>query len=198
MNIKKLPIIAFPTPVLPGGRVVLHVIHPQEQALAKVCCAQGGLGLMMTNSTKNNDFNRILSIGAYAEMVDFYNDMDGIPHLVFEAKQRIQIVDIHHENNLKIANTIQLPAWLPEKISTQEQELANQLRAIYQQHPELNLLYIKENFEDSTWVCQRWLEIIQMPTLEKYRLLSKPSVEETKAFLTEYLAAATESEQELR
>ena len=101
---------------------------------------------------------------------------------------------MHHENDLKIANAIKLPDWTPEKISTQEQELADQLRTIYQQHPELNLLYIKEDFEDSTWVCQRWLEIIQMPTLEKYRLLAKPSVQPTKEFLTEYLASATESE----
>ncbi len=187
MHYQNVPILAFTTPILPGGRVVIRIINEDEHALMQACCQCQGLGLMLSGKTANDNHKRIFAIGTFAQLLDFYLGENGLLHLVFEAKQRIQLLNIHYNKNLRTADILYLPPWPEQALEQTEAILAQRLREIYQRCPELNLLYTQAKFDDSAWVCQRWLEIIQIPTLEKYRLLAKPSCEAAKAFLTAYV-----------
>lgn len=189
MMTEKLPIIAFPTPILPGGRAVIQLTNAEDNALIKAYYQYGGIVLAMVHSTHNPAYGRILPVATYAQVIDFYVKNE-ITHVVFDGQHRIQITDIAYFDALRLGQVARLPDWPEEELQQQEQILAQKLQDIYSQFPELSRLYAHEHFDDASWLCQRWLEIIEMPVLEKYHLLSRPSAQDTKDFLIQNVLMA--------
>ena len=75
-------------------------------------------------------------------------------------------------------------------------ELKQRLEEVFNNYPEIARLYPDRNFEDPTWVCNRWLELLPLPGEVKQDLLSENNFSQMLAYLAQ-LFAENEQQNEL-
>jgi uncharacterized protein len=92
------------------------------------------------------------------------------------------------ELGVRRAEVESLPNWPSIHSDFSDDLLANRLREVFDQYPELDELYPDKQFEDATWLCQRWLEILPMPIYEKQMLIAKQNSEAARQFLRRLIA----------
>ncbi len=76
-----------------------------------------------------------------------------------------------------------IPQWPEVKIRNDQRILAEKLKQMFNKHPELNQLNLKKEFNNLSWLCQRWLEILPVPACEKQALLNTPNCQDTYDYL---------------
>ncbi|GAB3519807.1 LON peptidase substrate-binding domain-containing protein [Photobacterium alginatilyticum] len=76
-----------------------------------------------------------------------------------------------------------IPQWPEVEIRNDQIVLADKLKQMFNKHPELNQLNLKKEFNNLSWLCQRWLEILPVPASEKQALLNTPNCQDTYDYL---------------
>ncbi len=183
---EKLPLFPLPSQILPEGMLPLRIFEQKYQRLIKESLNKyRGFGVVMVDNRKISNFGQIMPIGTRVEIVDFYTLADGLLGVTVHGVEKFRLHHIHVElDGLKVADIEPLPNWSEEAPNLTEQHLAEKLQDVFSQYPELDELYENKEFNNISWLCQRWLEILPMPVLEKQVLIENSSNRQSRAFLS--------------
>jgi Lon protease-like protein len=193
-----IPIFPLSICLLPQGYTQLRIFEPRYKRLVSESIKSGlGFGLCMLADDKKT----ILPIGTLAQIIDFETLEDGLLGISIQGQQTFTIKQITVENDgLKRADVSLMASW-PSVIieqhnaqphvhqleSKKDNLLSNTLKQILQQYPQHLARYSNENFNDITWVCQRWLEIIPLSSKEKYQCINSHDHRLAKSFLLDII-----------
>jgi len=132
----------------------------------------------------NDDKKHMLPIGTLCKIIDFETLDDGLLGISIQGEKKFHLKDFTIEADGLKRGTIEIIDDWPtsiiniaesKKISpsqTTEKMLSDTLREILNQYPEHLAQYQNEHFDDISWVCQRWLEIIPLSAAEKYHCIN--------------------------
>ncbi|WP_256371949.1 LON peptidase substrate-binding domain-containing protein [Aliidiomarina sp. B3213] len=191
---KQIPLFPLSSVVLPGGRMKLRIYEPRSLSMVKEAMKNNaGFICASLNSKGNTDENtHIHPIGTIVEIVDFDALNDGMLGITVQGARLVRIFNITTDKTnlrrgdiefLEHNSTLQTPEAFPV--------LVEKLKEVFEQFPELEALYPKKYYDDASWVCLRWLEILPLEASVKQSLLTH----QCHHVLTEYIASLFEKEQ---
>lgn len=133
--------------------------------------------------------DRILSLATRVKIEDFEQLEDGLLGITISGVEKVLIVKRWQEaDNLTIAEVTTLDNWPALDIEPEYKPLIRQLEKLLQQHPTLQQLYPKPNYNDASWLASRYLELIPMqPALKQQLALQSspsPCLDSLQAWLT--------------
>ena len=189
-----IPLFPLPVCLLPQGYTQLRIFEPRYKRLVSESLKSGiGFGLCMLADDKKT----ILPIGTLTQLVDFETLDDGLLGISVQGKQTFTINHISvDDDGLKRGDVSLIDSW-PSDIIEQQIEpaqsnkinrkkdkiLSQTLKQILQQYPQHLAHYSEESFNDMSWVCQRWLEIIPLSSKQKYQCINSHDHQLAKSFL---------------
>ncbi|QIZ75675.1 LON peptidase substrate-binding domain-containing protein [Ferrimonas lipolytica] len=168
-----LPLFPLPSQVFPGGKMSLRIFEPRYLRMVKESYQSGnGFAICMLDERGNTDANsHILPLATRVEVIDFDQLDDGLLGITVVGLERIEVTNIRTEaDGLRIGVVTTLPCWPKCQMRHQQQLVAEQLRRVYQDYQELAQLYPEPQFDDASWVAQRWLEIVPLAGSTKQQL----------------------------
>ncbi|MFM4648310.1 LON peptidase substrate-binding domain-containing protein [Aeromonas bivalvium] len=190
MKNTQLALFPLPSHILPGGKLPLRLFEPRHLQMLKESFEQDrGFGIVMEEATSTGTAGRILPVGTRVKVTDFYTLNDGLLGVTVLGLDRFCIHSMTTDAlGLCRAEVEPLPNWPSIHSDFSDDLLADRLREVFEQYPELDELYPDKQFEDATWLCQRWLEILPMPIYEKQMLIAKQNSEAARQFLRRLIA----------
>ncbi|SIQ14628.1 hypothetical protein SAMN05880558_102146 [Aeromonas sp. RU39B] len=185
MTTQSLALFPLPSHILPGGKLPLRLFEPRHMAMLKESFLNDrGFGIVMEDSTTSGQSGRILPVGTRVKVTDFYTLNDGLLGITVIGLERFCI---HHlttdDQGIKRAQVEVLPNWPQLSSDGSDDLLVERLKEVFEQYPELDELYPEKSYNDTAWICQRWLELLPMPVQEKQGLIAKHNSEEARLFL---------------
>ena len=191
MHPSQLAIFPLSSHILPSGRLPLRIFEARYIRMIAECSKnQTGFGIAMINSNKQSDLGSISPIATYVKIIDFYHLKDGFLGLIVEGVHRfkIQQIEVEHDG-LRRANIDFLPNWPQQPIHHKHQHLTEKLADIFSEHPELDQLYPEgKQMNDSSWIAQRWLELLPISVDQKQQLIIGSNSKLTLDLLTKLMA----------
>lgn len=175
----------FPLPLflLPGGRARLRIFEPRYLRLVRECSTEGeGFVLAMMQGQS------LCEYGTLVEIIDFESLPDGLLGITIAARQRVKLNSFHQEyDKLWVGDITPLEDWprqKPEKATSHTQKrISDGLSDLFMSYPEHAQQYDAPRFDDITWTCQRWLEVLPLSTAQKQWFIAQDNVEEAKQFI---------------
>lgn len=176
-----LPILFNNRHILPSGRLPLRVV-PGTQIDTLTYAMRRGLeiGVCMDDNSPIS-----ARIGTRVIVEDFnISKEDGVLTITVCGHDSF-IVDSIQENDesIVIATCKLLPKWPEQKVSQDAEPLAQRLQSMFERYPELCSLHERPHFDNLTWLCQRWLELLPLPASEKQVLMAANSCSDTAEYL---------------
>lgn len=179
-----MKIALFPLPLflLPGGVTKLRIFEPRYIRLVKESLKNDS-GFILAMQEKNT----ICKLGTLVKIIDFETLSDGLLGIDIQGCHRVKISDISQEKDrLWVGNAEILPDWQP--LIESAGELGYQLDAVFQSHPNHAAQYQKNtNFNDTLWVCQRWLEILPLSNAQRQWFLAQTDARFAIDFISDVL-----------
>ncbi len=176
--------------VLPQGRMELRVFEPRYQRLVREAQQRPFASALLNPYVHQQHPARIFPLVTQVQIVDFCQLDDGLLGITIEGVQRLWINQRwQEEDQLHVAAVTPLPDWLPAPLDKDRAELlVPALKHIYLQNPQLAALYPTPNWQDGSWLAQRWLEVLTMPPQLKFQLLEANNAEPALDTLYQWLA----------
>ncbi len=173
----QIPLFPLPICLLPGGMTQLRIFEPRYQRLVAESMRSGsGFGMCMLS----DDQKDILPIGTLARIEDFETLDDGLLGIKVRGEHRFVINSMETEfDGLRQGKITLLPDWPSAQLERHDALIGDTLRTLLEQHPQHLDQYGEEDFADSSWLCQRWLEIIPVSAMDKQACIRSP--DHTKA-----------------
>ncbi|QDE31551.1 MULTISPECIES: LON peptidase substrate-binding domain-containing protein [Shewanella] len=193
-----IPLFPLTICLLPQGYTQLRIFEPRYKRLVSESLkSDTGFGLCMLA----DDNKTILPIGTLTKIIDFETLEDGLLGISVQGQQAFTIDQITIEpDGLKRADVSLIDTWPSDIIEPQTSQsqiasiehkkdkvLSNTLKQILQQYPQHLAHYTEENFNDISWVCQRWLEIIPLSSKEKYQCINSHDHQLAKSLLIDII-----------
>ncbi len=179
-----LPLLFQKRHVLPSGRMQIYISTvDQVPTLKTALTSKSGLGICMYSDKK--EAQHLFHIGTRVTIDDFDQDPN----------TRLLKLTVSGQNNFKIQSieqttdgvfwgkTTPLPRWKAITINNEQRLLATRLKKMFEKFPDLDELYKRKDFDNLSWLCQRWLEILPLPAVDKQKLLNKPTCLNTYDYL---------------
>lgn len=193
-----IPIFPLPICILPQGYSQLRIFEARYKRLVTESLKTGvGFGLCMLSDNKKE----ILPIGTLCKIIDFETLNDGLLGISIRGEQKFIIKDVSVEHDgLKRATVALIEDWpesqinalnaksKPDKLQQRDKILSDTLKDILREYPAHLAHYQQENFQDISWVCQRWLEIIPISAAEKYRCINSHDHHMAQTFLADIIS----------
>lgn len=183
---EELPLFPLTAHVLPEGRLRLRIFEPRYTRLVKRCMsAQSDFVICMFDPMQSKDSSEyILPFGTAVQIIDFEMLDDGFLGITVQGKDRVKIQQHHTEaDGLHVGRVERLPGWPNESLPSDKIVLKKRLEEIFQVYPELGSLYHDERFDELSWLCQRWLEILPLDVHAKQRLIKQDNPLEVSEYL---------------
>lgn len=176
----RLPILFNTRHVLPAGRIPLQISQgTQLDTLIYSMKNDLPLGICMEETKSNGTV-----IGTLVTIEDFNTSDEDLMLTITVAGQASFVIDELYESKGIITATYQiLPSWPKRDVNIDSAPLAERLESMFERYPELCSLYAKTHFDNLTWLCQRWLELLPLPTCEKQLLMATHNCNETAEYL---------------
>ncbi|HAD49198.1 MAG: hypothetical protein CMF12_07925 [Idiomarina sp.] len=188
---EELPLFPLTAHVLPEGRLRLRIFEPRYTRLVKRCMSEQSdfvICMFDPNQSKETE-NYILPFGTAVQIIDFEMLDDGFLGITVEGKDRVHIHDHHVESDgLNLGHVERLPAWPNKALSSDKIVLKERLEEIFQVYPELANLYQDERFDELSWLCQRWLEILPLDVHAKQQLIKADNPLEVSEYLLQLVS----------
>ncbi|WP_025740460.1 LON peptidase substrate-binding domain-containing protein [Salinivibrio socompensis] len=185
----------FPLPLflLPGGIAKLRIFEPRYLRLVRECSAnQEGFVLAMMQG------KRLYRYGTLVDIVDFETLPDGLLGITIAGRQRVEIQSTEQEaDKLWLGDIQALNDWphdefIDHEESEEKVRIAAGLKHVFAAHPDHAEQYEAPYFEDLTWSCQRWLEILPLSNAQKQWFIAQESADEAKQFISQLLEQEVE------
>ncbi|QYJ73839.1 LON peptidase substrate-binding domain-containing protein [Shewanella sp. FJAT-52076] len=176
----------FPLPIclLPGGFTKLRIFEPRYKRLVSESLSSGmGFGLCMLGEN-----NEPMPIATRVEIIDFETLDDGLLGISIAGIERIEIVSWHSESDgLKRGEARILRPWEPCEVNNDHLLLSQRLEEVMHAFPEHQNLNQATDFNDLTWVCQRWLELLPIALVHKQQCYRQDSPDMALALLEQII-----------
>lgn len=168
----KLALFPLPICLLPEGYTQLRIFEPRYKRLvAESLKSADGFGLCMISE----DANTFYPIGTLVHIIDFETLADGMLGISIEGKQRFTLGESSVESDgLRRGQIRLIDNWQAAAIDDNERYLSDMLQNMLKEYPKHQQQYQAAQFDDIAWVCQRWLEILPIPTAKKYTCINSP------------------------
>ncbi|MCG9729344.1 LON peptidase substrate-binding domain-containing protein [Shewanella sp. Isolate13] len=165
-----LPLFPLSVCILPGGFTQLRIFEIRYQRLVKESLHNElGFGVCMLDEDKQT----LLPIGTRCKIIDFETLEDGLLGITISGIERFKLEHFTNEKDgLKRGKVTILPGWDPIPIANNQQKLTQVLRELMTHYPTHLTRYNIENFNDLAWICQRWLEILPLPAIDKQHCIA--------------------------
>ena len=172
----------FPLPVflLPGGRTRLSIFEPRYNRLvSESVSTKKGFGLCLPS-----DSNSVYEIGTRVQIFDFGQNENGLLTIDVKGLDRFTFQKVSTDSDgLMHAEVTRIEGWQTTEMSAKYDFILAPLKDALISHP-LYLEKINNHlFDDLSWVCQRWLEILPIPTQKKYWLAKQTNIEPVVDFI---------------
>jgi hypothetical protein len=139
---------------------------------------------MLNANGKADDNTHIYPIGTLVEIIDFEKLDDGQLGITVKGIRPFKINSMSTDNNgLRTANVVFKEAWEDINLSPDLDYLVERLQELYLNYPELAALYTDPEWHNSSWLAQRWLEVLPLPPKQKQALLNHDSCTQCIDFL---------------
>ncbi|KLV04711.1 Lon protease [Photobacterium aquae] len=179
-----IPLLFQKRHILPGGRIPLRIAHGPQMHAFKTAIRNGGtFGVCMFDNDDHG--NHFYQIGTRVTVEDFdASPTDGSLIVTVAGHESFRIDNLNEdENGLLTAEYEAIQPWPETKVNCDQQILAEKLKLMFKKHPELNGMHHHKQFDNLSWLCQRWLELLPLPASEKQLLLSAPNCMDTYDYL---------------
>ena len=178
----------FPSSVhlLPGGRASYTLVEKRHLRMLKESLATNTpFAICMINeSEEDSELKQIPAIATECKVVNFDQAEANLLSIVVEGTQKIRLHGISlDEDGLMQGESTLYPNWHTEKIRGGDEELAEKLKLFFQSMPEIGALYPSPHWDDITWVCQRWIEVLPLEVHYKQLLITQENAKLTIRFL---------------
>lgn len=182
-----LPLFPLNAHVLPGGRLPLRIFEPRYVRMVKQSFDKTpGFGMCMV--AEDEQPGAICALGTRVEVIDFDTLEDGLLGITVEGKERFRLQRLWQEDDgLRMGEIEPIANWSPCPVTAEDSLVVEQLMAIHQQHPHLSALYPQPHWQDASWICQRWLEILPINALAKQALMEAGDCQPALEFLRHFL-----------
>jgi Lon protease-like protein len=105
--------------------------------------------------------------------------------------ERVRITDLwQEEDGLRVGEVEPLPPWQSGRLQADQHSLAKALQDVFNDYPEYAALYPEPDWEDASWVAQRWLEVLPIPVEQKQWLVAAKDNQPTLSLLSGLLVAS--------
>lgn len=182
---KKMPILFNNRHVLPKGRIPLRIL-PGQPMDTLTHALKNGLEIGVCMVDEKGEPSKAL-IGTSVIIEDFdTNGEDGMLVITVHGVKRVEITQISNNGaGVPVAEYEELPRWPDCSVNEETQPLAERLQMMFDRYPELSSLHSESSneFSNLSWLCQRWLELLPLPTSEKQELMSANSCNDTCDYL---------------
>lgn len=178
--------------VLPQGQMRLRVFEPRYMRLVKEACAgkRAFASALLNPYVAQQHQDRIFKVATLVRVTDFGPLDDGLLGITIEGIERVLLEQRwQEEDGLHVAKVRSLPAWPELPYREAYQQIRDELCTVFAQNPELQLLYPIPQWQNSNWLAQRWLEILNMQPPLKYQLMAADGAEPTLDALQHWLAS---------
>ncbi|MCG7488687.1 LON peptidase substrate-binding domain-containing protein [Vibrio sp. Of14-4] len=173
--------------LLPGGKMKLRIFEPRYKRLIKQACqADNTFGICLYDSNAESGDPALSVVGTLAEIVDFEVLDGGLLGVTIVGTKRFKIIKVRSEyDGLRQAKVEWLDTWTYSKIKLEHQHLSEYLKDVYRRFPQFSELHPECYFDDATWVCQRWLELLPVNQKEADHLLMQSDCQQAIEFLSQ-------------
>lgn len=181
-------IALYPSSVhlLPGGRASYTLIEKRHLRMLKESLATNTpFAICMINeSEEDSELKQIPAIATECKVINFDQAEANLLSVVVEGTQKIRLHGISlDEDGLMQGESTLYPNWHTEKIRDGDEELAEKLKLFFHSMPEIGALYPSPHWDDITWVCQRWIEVLPLEVHYKQLLITQDNAKLTIRFL---------------
>ena len=174
INHTELPLFPLTSHVLTGGILPLRIFEARYLRMIKESYQREfAFGICMLNANgKEDDNSHIYPIGTLVEVVDFEKLDDGQLGITVKGVCPFQINSITtQKDGLRIGDINFLEAWPEANLEEDLLYLVEKLQELYLNYPDLAALYTAPEWKNSSWVAQRWIEVLPLPPKQKQTLL---------------------------
>ncbi|MGF1730913.1 MULTISPECIES: LON peptidase substrate-binding domain-containing protein [Photobacterium] len=181
---QSIPLLFQQRHVLPGGRMPIRVAPgPQMDAFKAALTSDIGFGICMFDEAEHG--HHFFHIGTRVTVEDLDTSaLDGSLIVTVYGHENFRINALEQDDSGVFSGEYDIiPQWPEVEIRNDQIVLADKLKQMFNKHPELNQLNLKKEFNNLSWLCQRWLEILPVPASEKQALLNTPNCQDTYDYL---------------
>lgn len=173
--------------LLPGGKMKLRIFEPRYKRLVKQACQTNNTFGICLFDGKTGEIAPVLSsVGTLAQIVDFEALDGGLLGVTVVGTKRFRIVNVRSEfDGLRQAEVEWLRTWSYSKIEVKHRHLSEQLQHIFRRFPKFAELHPQCFFDDASWVCQRWLELLPVKKKDVDFLLMQDDCHQAMEFLSQ-------------
>lgn len=178
-----MQLAVFPLPIflLPGGVTRLRIF--EQRYLRMVKEAAGDKGFALT-AFYDDLPNNVSDWATWVKIVNFETLPEGLLAIDVKAEKMLSISNVTVEpDGLRQGTAKVIEHWRQQPHSKDTKQLATSLANVYQDYPELAELYPQPQFDNATWVCQRWLEIVPLANKDKSLFVQEKSYQQAFQFL---------------
>ncbi|MFT6926122.1 MAG: Lon protease-like protein [Psychromonas sp.] len=181
MRLALFPLSIF---LLPEGITRLRIFEPRYKRLvADALCTGQGFGLCLPKESHS-----LYDIGTRVEIYNFDQDVNGFLTIDIKGIERFTFKDIiSDDDGLMHADVTVVNGWETIQMTPQYEFMLTPLKLVLTSIP----LYVDrvnlQGFDNLSWICQRWLEILPVPADKKYWLAEQSTLEPTIDFIREVI-----------
>lgn len=185
----KLPLFTLPIYLLPGGMTRLRIFEQRYLNMVKNSSKTNGFAIRYS---KSNEMNNEANWASWVEIIDFNTSDDGILTIDVQCKSLVMIdsTALNHDE-LLIGEVSPKEYWSDVDAYPDAQQLREQLKLFFQKNNMFEHLYIQTYFDQSSWVCSRWLELIPVSFDNKEQFLKPDSFHQAVKFLNTIIKVDT-------
>jgi len=182
MRLALFPLSVF---LLPDGITRLRIFEPRYKRLVADAMSTGqGFGLCLPKEA-----NSLYDIGTRVEIYDFDQDENGFLTIDIKGIDRFTFENVSSDDDgLLHADVTVLEGWEDVQMTPQYEFMQSPLKAVLTSHP----LYLgqvnPQGFNNLSWICQRWLELLPLPADKKYWLARQSGPEPSIDFIREVIS----------
>ncbi|OBP15798.1 peptidase S16 [Rheinheimera sp. SA_1] len=161
--------------VLPHGRMKLRVFEPRYIRLVREACTgkRPFVSALLNPYVAQTHPDRIFPVATLVQVTDFTQLDDGLLGITIEGIRRVELTERWQEQDgLHVAAANPLPDWTDCLFLPEHQQLSQELKTVFAQNPQLETLYPTPQWQNSSWLAQRWIEILTMQPPLKYQLMA--------------------------
>lgn len=175
MTTFNMPLLFQKRHTLPAGRMHLYLSGiTYITTLRALLLSKTGIGICMFSNKSSR--KKLYNIGTRVTIEDFNHEPNNpLIRLNIYGQELFKITTIEQGNDdIMWGKCLQLPHWPQQQLTTEQQLLSTRLQLMFNKYPDLDKLHHQQEFDNLSWLCQRWLEILPLPTQEKQTLLNHP------------------------
>ena len=187
---KKTALYPSSVHLLPGGRASYTLVEKRHLRMLKESLASNSpfAVCMINESEEESELKQIPAIATECNVINFDQAEANLLSIVVEGTQKIRLHGITlDDDGLMQGDSTLYPNWQAEPILARDEEIAEKLKMFFQSMPEIGALYPSPQYDDISWVCQRWIEVLPLEVHYKQLLVTQDNAKLTTRFLHKLL-----------